>query len=129
MRLAWVIVLTSILLAGAACSYTSSGRDAIHRGVYTRAYEHNGFHPCGSDEVWWVTNQSDFLGTLYSRVKPPDHLLESYGDDRSYNVYMECQGELSGKGRYGHLGAFPREFKVTRVMEVRPFDQRPQDCR
>jgi hypothetical protein len=34
-------------------------------------------------------------------------------------AHLVVEGELSARGRYGHLGAYEREFRVTRVIEAR----------
>lgn len=34
-------------------------------------------------------------------------------------VYARVSGRLSGRGTYGHLGAYPRQLAVDRVLELR----------
>jgi hypothetical protein len=85
-----------------------------YEGFYSWGFEVTGFSPCGSDEVWWTGGEG---------------LVERYntlGVEQYQEVYAVLVGTRSDTGEYGHLGAYDREFDVTRIVEMRL--KRPGDC-
>ena len=116
MKMALIICLAAAL---SACAFTPSDvtvpPDGIYRGRYTKQFEVSSFQPCGTSEQWWVTG----------RVKSLIARLTSGGFVRGA-AYVELLGRVSSRGHHGHLGGYPREFTVERVLLVRP--HRRSDC-
>lgn len=103
MRLVAVLI---VLLA--ACAHSPRGEASSTQrfaGYYEAEWERQVFHPCNSPELWWAWNTAPIV-------------QESEGRFGRYFVVLE--GEVSPVGRYGHLGRYPRQILVTKVLEVRP---------
>lgn len=116
-------IAAGLLLALTACTpgfADSSSR--LYRGVYVQSFETSSFTACGSGERWWLTFASGAAASDFS---------ERVGGTGSATwgkqVYVEWEGTPSEPGEYGHLGAYAREFRVTRVREARPATD--ADCR
>lgn len=103
----------------------STSRYALHRvyGEYTGlvafAFEAAVFRLCGTDRYWWVGG----VGPAQSEVYREYHRVRAEG---GHEVFARVRGEVSDSGRYGHLGAYPRQIGVQEVVEVRP--SRAADC-
>jgi hypothetical protein len=116
MKMVLLICLAEALSAFAfAASDVTVPPDGIYRGRYTKQFEVSSFQPCGTSEQWWVTG----------RVEPLIARLTSGGFVGGV-AYVELRGRVSSRGRHGHLGGYPREFTVERVLLVRP--HRSSDC-
>jgi hypothetical protein len=74
-------------------------------GFYEVGWEREVFRPCGVDEEWWSWNTE--------RVIRDD--WRGWG-----RAFVELEGTVSGRGAFGHLGRYPRQIVVTRLIEVRP---------
>jgi len=116
MKMALLICFAAAL---SGCAFTASDLtvppDGVYRGRYIKQFEVSSFQPCGSSEKWWVTG----------RVEPLIARLTS-GGFVGGGAYVELRGRVSSRGRYGHLGAYSREFAVEQVLLVRP--HRSSDC-
>jgi hypothetical protein len=77
------------------------------RGVYYHAWEIQSFRVCGAREVWWVANAADL---------PPR--AESAGLNPDGPLLVEVRASISGRGRFGHLGAYPRQIGIQEVVRV-----------
>lgn len=88
-------------LALCACAGVARpGVPTLYRGHYTFGFEVSEFRPCGSDERWWVTN-----GDWREKLNNPQ-----------YNEhYLEVEGVVSERGRYGHRGAYDRELEIREL--------------
>lgn len=78
-------------------------------GHYTVQFEEQSFQRCGSGEKWWVSDP----GPLMARYR--ELMKGDYG-----TVFVTVQAEVSGRGRFGHLGMFPRTIAVGEVVRARP---------
>lgn len=114
--------LVPLLLLAAACSRTTHEAEVPeptpqprstrqYVGHYEAGWEVQRFRPCQSPESWWTWSTG-----LIQRDPP--------GAPGRYFVVLE--GEVSAPGRYGHLGAYPRQIVITRVLEARPAGE--DDC-
>lgn len=82
-------------------------------GVYVSGFETSNFTPCGETDVyWWLTPNDDLLAQ-YNGLQD-----EPRGRGLGPFVRVRVEGLLSPEGEYGHLGASPRELKVTRVLSL-----------
>jgi len=100
------VALAIALLAG-SCSLIDQA-PTTHRGLVSFGFEVEGFSPCGSAESWWVTGV-------------PVELRQTYQAAVGFNyvpVYVVVEGTLGEPGSYGHLGAYQREIRITRLVEI-----------
>lgn len=103
------IAITALILSLAACATPQSERR--YTGVYSEGLETMTFQAEGRDEHWVVAGNYYALQTAAPpRANPQD----------GFNVCATITGRLSERGRYGHLGMFPREITITEVIEARP---------
>ena len=115
-----IALLASIAVAIAGCTFGTISvpppPDGIYRGLFEKRFEVSSFQPCGSSERWWVTG----------RVEPLITAVTSSRGLVGGIAYVELRGRVSSHGRYGHLGGYPREFIVERVLLARA--PRDIDC-
>src|SRR5262245_1171843 len=70
----------------------------VYSGYYSRGRELSFFQPQGSSERWWLSN--------YEKIEATQAAQNS-------EIYLVVQGSITPKGRYGHLGAYDRELRVS----------------
>lgn len=78
-----------------------------YSGHFEFDFEKQVFRPCGQREEWWAWGM-------------PADLQKSWGQ----RTFVTVEGELSGRGRYGHMGRYPRQLRVTAVLAEEPGDGR-----
>lgn len=118
MRRTWARAVSALALAAGLAAFARGMEPERIRGHYTVQFEEQSFQPCGSREKWWVSDP----GPLMRRYR------EAMGDHGDYGtVYVDGTAEVSGRGRFGHLGMFPRTLAVREVREVRRAGE--NDCR
>lgn len=90
------------------------------RGVYRFGPERSEFIANDSRERWWLDGNIDDLRRRMVRpsAEEPAELQSP--------VALVVEGELSERGRYGHMDGYQRELRVTRIVEVK---QMPADKR
>lgn len=116
-----LVVLSTVLVASllpAACGTRSD----VFAGRYESGFETSAFHPCGSEEQWWVTADS----AAWARLHEPPARVDSVGYLEAV-AFVRLRGRRSPPGEYGHVGAYDRELTVTEVLEVRPPEE--AECR
>ena len=128
----------ALLVVVTGCSATSEGGSEdpgppapslpldFHRGHYERRFEVSAFTPCGSDEAWWVGEGPAEPWTELERGAARA-LGDSLAMYRGARLYVELRGDTTGRGAYGHLGAYPRELTLRSVSVVQR--RRSSDCR
>jgi hypothetical protein len=80
-----------------------------YSGSYLAGCELSDFTPNGHTETWWLSGN---LEAIHRRI-------EGHHPEPRNPVFITVEGQLSSPGRYGHLGRFPRELRVIRVISVR----------
>jgi hypothetical protein len=115
-----VIFLVAVAATSCARPRTSAiPTPGTFRGVYQTAFEMIAFTPCNSGERWWVTPVNapgwNSLQRALHRIDPI-----ASGPGRVQRAYVELQGDTSATGQFGHLGAYTRELRVTRVLASAP---------
>ena len=65
----------------------------------------------GRGPYWLVAE-----GAAWDEINAP---LRNSGGGPYGRVRLVVEGELSAPGRYGHMGAYTHELRVTRVLETR----------
>lgn len=91
----------------------------VTRGLVSFGFEEAAFRPCNSDEQWWIVGDDETIIELQDK-------WTSLGLEWYQPGYAEIKGERTGKGEYGHVGAYDREVDVKDVLEVRPL--RGNEC-
>ena len=105
-----------LLSVQAQTQNTALGSRTLWRGYVSFGFETSEFRPCGSREKWWVLSTKD-LSQRYGKLSP-----KMYG-----SVYVRMKGTPTVMGKYGHLGAYQRQFAVQSVLEARA--PRSDDCK
>jgi len=80
-----------------------------YSGTYVTGWEFSDFTPSGGSETWWLSGN---LESIYRRTEGRHPELHNL-------LLVTVEGQLSSPGRYGHLGRFSHELRVTRVISVR----------
>ncbi|HYD89067.1 MAG TPA: hypothetical protein VEA80_16440 [Vitreimonas sp.] len=105
------IVTTALILSLTACASPLSDGGRRYTGVYAEGMETMTFRAEGGDETWAVVSGfAPLQAAAPPRADPRD----------GFSVCATIVGRLSPRGRYGHLGMFPREIEITEVIETRP---------
>ena len=115
MRLFLLMMFIPLLLSGCALTPTTQ----TYTGVYAEGLETMTFHADGQSEPWSVAGGAGVYA-LQAAV-PPIYSAEG-GPRAPFRVRATIRGEVSGPGRYGHLGLFRREISITDVVEVSAAD-------
>lgn len=76
------------------------------------------FRPDGQDETWAVAGG----GGVYALQAAAQSVVSSEGMRAPFRVRATIRGEVSGPGRYGHLGFFRRQITITEVLGAEPAD-------
>ena|SRR6476660_6898579 len=79
-----------------------------YSGSYVPGWEFSDFTPVGSTETWWLSGSLE-----------PIYPYEEGYHPHGVHLFITVEGQLSSPGHYGHLGRFPRELRVTRVVSIR----------
>lgn len=99
------------LLFVAACISPFGTGERRFTGVYVEGREITAFEPAGIGGTWSaVGNASALRAALPPGVDPAP----------GFRVCATIIGRVSPIGRYGHLGLFPREIEIVRVIDARP---------
>ena len=107
----------ALLLALGTSAASPRGETVLVTGHYRISWEEQSFTPCEGVERWWVSDPGPLM-KRYREVVP----------DRNWGtVYATVRVELTDRGMYGHLGAYPRAAAVREVREARA--PRQDDCR
>lgn len=110
------LLLFLTFLAASGCISAISGPDTRRlSGFYTWGFEVSAFQECGNDESWWVGMDAG-LGQRHREI----------GTRQYQPIFVVVDGEVSGRGQYGHLGAYDRQIDVTHLLEAR--EVRQEDC-
>ena len=84
---------------------------AVSTGRYTGHFEFDFekqvFRPCGRREEWWAWGM-------------PADLQKTWGQ----RTFVTVEGELSGRGEFGHMGRYRRQIRVTAVLAQEPGEGR-----
>jgi len=109
------VAALGLVMTGAALA--PAGEPQRYSGHYTVQWEEQSFTPCGGREKWWMSDP----GPLMARYR-------ELNDDHHYGtVYVTVRAEVTDRGRFGHLGMFPRAMAVREVIDARAAGD--NDCR
>lgn len=111
-------ILSAVLgLALAACA-TVAGEPQRYSGTWDWHFETSSFTTDGGEGPYWLVGE----GEVWSELNAP---FQQAGRGPWGRAHLVVEGELSPPGRYGHLGAYERELRVTRVIEAQLVSTQP----
>lgn len=119
----YVFAMRRVFLAGllglalSACASTPAAPQR-YVGTWDWHFETSAFTTDDGQGPWWLHAE----GEAWEQINAP---FAASGAGPWGRAHLVVEGELSAPGRYGHLGAYTREFRVTRVMEARLLSARP----
>ena len=109
----------ALALAGLALASCAGDRaePQTFAGVYRIGFETQAFWPAEGGGPYWVEGDKASLAALAGAVSKANGGLQWGG------IAVEVEGLLSPPGKYGHLEAYGRSLRVTRVKATRPLDE------
>lgn len=116
-RRTFLVGLIGLSLAACASAAPASGQRFA--GTWDWRFETSSFVTDDGQGPWWLSAD----GPTWEQVAAP---LTQSGRGPWGRVRLVVEGRLSAPGRYGHLGAYEREFRVTRVIEATLTAAEPQ---
>ena len=135
LRIVWAALILAACSRGKGPSPTAVSPPAFDAALVERKFsgiggfgrEAQAFLPCGLSQEWWLEFDTRWPELdralveqekveLSSRLEECDRKTGLFGCDKW--VYLEFHGVLSEQGRYGHMGWYSRELRVTRVLQV-----------
>ncbi len=96
-------------LSLAACASTSASPTRFS-GTWDWHFETSSFLTDEGRGPYWLSAE----GAVWDQINAP---LRERGEGPWGRLHLVVEGELSAPGRYGHMGAYERELRVTRVIE------------
>lgn len=113
MRRAFLIGLVAL----AACVTTPATNAHRYSGTLDWGFETSSFRTDDGQGPYWLSSE-----TVWPQVVAP---LQQSGRGPYGRLHLIVEGELSAEGRYGQLGAYSRELRVTRVIKSRLITSEP----
>lgn len=114
--------LISAVALIASLSLAAATETQTYRGIYKAGFETSRFIPDGKEEHWWITAKDPEIGkrlfTLEKTLTPDQ--VKKVG--RLATARLEAEGVVSELGQYGSLGAYQREFEVTKIISLTLID-------
>ncbi len=96
----------------AACASSAPAAPQRFAGVWDWHFETSSFVTEDGRGPWWLSAE----GAAWEALNAP---FAAAGRGPWGRLRVVVEGELSEPGQYGHLGAYERELRVTRVVEAR----------
>lgn len=118
-----IIFLFAILAGCSALPISSSGN---YTGYYINSFETSAFATCEMlatsdfNQSYWLSAsaESGFFAKLSQITIPSTPGVTPVPYSTFKKVYVKFEGTLSSPGQYGHLGQYPREITVTKLLEM-----------
>lgn len=88
------------------------GAPQRYSGTWDWHFETSAFTTDDGQGPYWLAAE----GEVWDQLNAP---LRNSGAGPYGRVHLVVEGVLSEPGGYGHLGAYQRELRVTRVLEAR----------
>ncbi|MEJ0060987.1 MAG: hypothetical protein WDM79_16020 [Terricaulis sp.] len=109
MRRAFLALLLTTALS--ACASRAAGAQT-YSGTWDWSFETSSFVTDEGRGPWWLSAE----GSSWDQLVAP---LQRSGGGPWGRVHVTVEATISEPGHYGHLGAYEREIRVTRVIESR----------
>lgn len=111
-------LLSALLcLALSACASAAQGAQRFS-GTFDWHFETSSFVTDSGEGPYWLSAE----GAAWRQATAP---IEASGRGPWGQVHLVIEGVLSAPGNHGHLGAYERELRVTRVIEARLIEASP----
>jgi hypothetical protein len=120
MRRAFLMALVGLPIA--ACATPSASRPQRFSGEWAWHFETSAFTTDDGQGPYWLAADGD----LWPELTAPFNEAQNAPWGRAHVV---VEGVLSGPGSYGHLGAYSRQLRVTRVISSRLISAREGSVR
>ena len=104
--------LAGLLALGLSSCATAGGSPRTFTGVWDWGFETSSFTTNRGEGPYWLSGE----GANWDALVAP---IRASGGGPWGQVAIVVEGQLSPAGRYGHMGAYARELRVTRVIEAR----------
>lgn len=98
-------------LGVSACAANPVSGVRRYAGRWDFHFETSSFVTSDGEGPWWLSGEGDAWPALtapFGEAGSPWGVLD-----------IVVEGELSAPGQYGHLGAYDRELRITRVISTR----------
>jgi len=109
--LAAALVLSACAASPAAQGPQRDEGPKRYEGLWDFHFETSSFTTADGEGPWWLSGEGETWPALtapFTEAGTPWGTLE-----------IVIEGELSEPGQYGHLGAYERELRITRVISSR----------
>jgi hypothetical protein len=120
MRRAFLTSLFAVFLV--ACASPSPAGPRRFSGEWEWHFETSSFLTDSGEGPYWLAAD----GSVWQQLNAP---FQNSGAGPWGRAHLVIEGELSAPGAYGHLGAYSRELRVTRVIEARLISTRESSAR
>ena len=105
-------ILAGLLALPLAACATATGGAQTFSGEWEWSFETSAFRTEDGRGPWWLSAE----GSAWDDVIAP---IQRSGGGPWGRVTLIVEARLSAPGRYGHMGAYEREIRVTRVISAR----------
>jgi hypothetical protein len=106
-----IAAIAALALLLAACSI--HGGPERYTGLYADSFEMQAFTADGAKETWWATLEPEARAAINAAKGPEPR--PPFG----FRIRAEIEGTLSAPGHYGHMGAYPRQITITRILKAK----------
>lgn len=106
------VLLTALMgLVLSACATSAPAVPQRFSGTWTFQFETSAFQLDNGGDRYWLSGE----GAVWNEIIAP---INGSGRGPWGREHLVVEGYLSPPGQYGHLGAYTRELRVTRVIEA-----------
>jgi len=99
-------------LAITSCASAEPAGSQRFSGSWDWHFETSAFRTDDGDGPYWLVAD----GAVWQQINAP---FQEAGRGPWGELHLVVEGQLGPRGSYGHLGAYERELRVTRVIEAR----------
>ena len=104
------LFLVSLLCGALGACASAAETPRQFSGTWDWSFETSAFRTDEGAGPYWLSAE----GQTWSQIVAP---IESAGAGPWGRLHLVVEADLSAPGRYGHMGAYEREIRVTRVIE------------
>jgi hypothetical protein len=115
-------LVLAVLLAATVTACASAGSSQL-RGRYYWGNEVETFHPCGSEQSFWIVGDNSLLQPLRAKAT---ELSRAKGQPYQ-PIYIEASGTSEGKASDGFAADYDGVYRLTAVQVVS--DAAPDGCK
>jgi hypothetical protein len=113
LRMRRALLAGLLAMALSACATAPSPATHRYSGTWDWHFETSSFTTDDAEGPWWLHAE----GEAWEQLNAP---FRRAGEAPWGRLHVVVEGELSPPGHYGHMAAYDRELRVTRVIEATP---------